>query len=252
MAVGAKKGDSSKFMQVYQSIPDDLKKQVMATTLASITRSARGAEAGGFGFSEFAKTYDGLRTNPTVYGAVVKALGPESDQFLRDLYTVSKRITEARSPSVIPTTGASMQAYMQGVNPENLVSTLLKGLGKQAVTGAGAAVAGAPGAMAGSILGDAMIGGGKQGLEKAGSVFRGAEFQARLPAPEKAAAVANSPAYQAFAKYAGLPREVRGAITFLKGALLGADVATYQTTGPMSVLEQNRAKNKTSATPGGN
>ena len=97
-----------------------------------------------------------------------------------------------------------------------------------------------------------MIGGGKQGLEKAGNLFRDPKFQAMLLDPEKAAAVANSPAYQAFAKYAGLPREVRGAITFLKGALIGADVATYQTTGPMSALEQNRAKNKTSAIPGGN
>jgi hypothetical protein len=73
-----------------------------------------------------------------------------------------------------------------------------------------------------------------------------------LSNPEQAAAVASSPAYQAFAKYSGLPRELRGAITFLKGALIGADVATYQTTGPMSALEQNRAKNKTSAIPGGN
>jgi hypothetical protein len=51
---GAAKGDAGEFNRLLKTVPEDLRKETLATALASVTRSARGAEKGGFGFSEFA------------------------------------------------------------------------------------------------------------------------------------------------------------------------------------------------------
>jgi hypothetical protein len=253
---GGKKGDSGAFMRVFQAIPDDLKKPVMATALASVTRAA-GAVNQGFGSVQYDKLFNQLSSNPTVYKAIADSVGPEGEAVLRSLGTVSHYININNAQ--ISHTGASMQAYLKGINPDNLLSELLGKGTKVAATTVGATVGSGlgpvgtgVGAAAGSVLAEFLANGSKKTLETAASLFRDPKFQAMLSNPEQAAAVASSPAYQAYAKYAGLPRELRGAITFLKGALIGADVATYQTTGPMSALEQNRAKNKTSAIPGGN
>jgi hypothetical protein len=253
---GGKKGDSGAFMRVFQAIPDDLKKPVMATALASVTRAA-GAVNQGFGSVQYDKLFNQLSSNPTVYKAIADSVGPEGEAVLRSLGTVSHYININNAQ--ISHTGASMQAYLKGINPDNLLSELLGKGTKVAATTVGATVLSGfgpvgtgVGAAAGSVLAEFLANGSKKTLETAAALFRDPKFQSMLSNPEQAAAVASSPAYQAYAKYAGLPREVRGAITFLKGALIGADVATYQTTGPMSALEQNRAKNKTSVTPGGN
>ena len=60
---GAAKGDSADFAKLMKLVPDDLKRETVATALASVTRSSRGAERGGFGFSEFADIYPKLRAN---------------------------------------------------------------------------------------------------------------------------------------------------------------------------------------------
>jgi hypothetical protein len=71
---GAAKGDAGEFNRLLKTVPEDLRKETLATALASVTRSARGAEKGGFGFSEFADIYPKLRANPPVYKTIVDTL----------------------------------------------------------------------------------------------------------------------------------------------------------------------------------
>jgi hypothetical protein len=171
----AAKGDSAEFVRLLKTVPDDLKKETIATALASVTRSARGAERGGFGFAEFATVYPKLRANPAVYKSIVESLGKESSDVLRDLYEVSKRITEARANVLM--TGKANQALLDGLQAESLVGKMLEStVAKGVVTGA-AAMGGPIAAGAASILTNAMTQGNKDALTSAGKLFASKEFQ---------------------------------------------------------------------------
>lgn len=207
------KGGSADFAKLMKTVPDDLKKEVVATALASATRSARGAEAGGFGFSEYAKVYRGLRANAPVYKQVVDALGTGSHDVLRDLYEVSRRVTDARA--AVLTTGKANQALSQAMKAEGLIekvmdSTVAHGL----ATGASAAGLGPAGAAFTSGLMKFLTSGRKQALESAGELFQSEEFQALMVEaatqpkvkPASVNTLANSQAFRRFAHVARLPQ----------------------------------------------
>lgn len=208
------KGGSADFVKLMKTVPDDLKREVVATALASATRSARGAEAGGFGFSEYAKVYRGLRANAPVYKQVVDALGPGSHEVLQDLYVVSKRITDARAN--VLTTGKANQALSQAIRAEGLVekvldSTVAHGL----ATGASAAGLGPLGATFTASLMKSLTNGRKQALEAAGELFADEAFQKLLTEaatqprvrPGAVRTAVNSPAFRRFARVARLPQD---------------------------------------------
>lgn len=172
----ASKGDSAKFAKLMKVVPDDLKKETVATAIAAVTRSARGAERGGFGFSEFAKTYQGLRSNPEVYGQVVKVLGKDAHNTMRDLYEVSRRITDARAN--VLTTGKANQAIVESMRAEGLVQKVMdSSMARGAAAGASATVGGAPAAAGTSWLMSALSGGKKDAIQAAGKLFTSDEFQ---------------------------------------------------------------------------
>ena len=215
------KGGTGEFTRLMDSVPDDLKKEVTATALASIARSGAGATKGQFGFSEFAKMYQGLRANKEVYKQVVKNLGPESDAVLRDLYEVSKRITDARA--MVITTGKANQALLQGLTAQSLIEKALNsviGRGVIAAGGAatGSALGGGPfgastGAGISSAIVESLTRGEKTKLEAVGKLFRSSEFQdlivnagkTDIITPAQAKALARSAAFQSFAKAVKLP-----------------------------------------------
>jgi len=172
----AAKSDEGAFKRLLEVVPEDLRKETIATALSSVVRSARGSEAGGFGFSEYAKIYDGLRKNPEVYGQVVKYLGKESGDVLRDLYEVSKRVTDARANVI--TTGKANQAILQGMVAESLMGKVLTSpVGRAATTAAGAAAGGPLGAGAATMLSNLMTSTSKDHLAKAGKLFTSEKFQ---------------------------------------------------------------------------
>ena len=221
---GAAKGDAGEFNRLLKTVPEDLRKETLATALASVTRSARGAEKGGFGFSEFATIYPQLRANPPVYKTIVDTLGKESADVLRDLFEVSKRVTDARAQ--VLTTGKANQALMQGMQAESLVgkvmeSTLAKGL----VTGA-AAMGGPVAAAATSVITTAMTQGNKDALKAAGKLFADEAFQklaveaATRGAPSAASIrrAAMSQSFQKFADAAKLPKTLDARIQWLQTA----------------------------------
>jgi len=218
------KGDTGDFNRLLKIVPDEFRKETLATALAAATRSARGAEKGGFGFSEFADLYPKLRANPPVYKSIVDTLGKDSADVLRDLYEVSKRVTEARAN--VLTTGKANQALLQGMQAESLIgkvmeSTLAKGL----VTGA-AATGGPVLAGAASVITSALTQGNKDALKSAGKLFADESFQSlaieAATKGESAASLrkaATSSAFSKFADAAGLPKNVDARIQFLQSAI---------------------------------
>jgi len=172
------KGEAGDFARLMKTVPDDLRKEVVATALASVTRSTRGAEKGGFGFSEFADIYPKLRANPQVYKEIVQALGPKASDTLRDLYQVSKRITEARAN--VLTTGKANQALVESLNAEGIIARIMDStMAKRAV----GAVAGMGGPIVGAVMPDimqAMTKGNPDAIRAAGKMFSSPEFQGLL------------------------------------------------------------------------
>lgn len=221
---GAAKGDAGEFNRLLKTVPEDLRKETIATALASVTRSTRGAEKGGFGFSEFAAIYPKLRANPPVYKTIVDTLGKDSADVLRDLFEVSKRVTDARAN--VLTTGKANQALLQGLQAESLVgkimeSTLAKGL----VTGA-AAMGGPVAAAATSVVTTAMTQGNKDALKAAGKLFADEGFQALAieaatkgtPSAASIRRTAMSQSFQKFADAAKLPKALDARIQWLQTA----------------------------------
>ena len=221
---GAAKGDAGEFNRLLKTVPEDLRKETIATALASVTRSARGAEKGGFGFSEFADLYPKLRANPPVYKTIVDTLGKDSADVLRDLYEVSKRVTEARAN--VLTTGKANQALLQGMQAESLIGKVMEStLSKGALTGA-AAMGGPIAAAATSIITGAMTQGNKDSLKAAGKLFADENFQklaieAATKGTPSAASIrrtAMSQSFQKFADAAKLPKALDARIQWLQTA----------------------------------
>lgn len=221
---GAAKGDAGEFNRLLKTVPEDLRKETIATALASVTRSARGAEKGGFGFSEFADIYPKLRANPPVYKTIVDTLGKDSADVLRDLFEVSKRVTEARAN--VLTTGKANQALLQGMQAESLIGKVMEStLAKGALTGA-AAMGGPIAAAATSVITGAMTQGNKDSLKAAGKLFADEGFQqlaieAATKGTPSAASIrrtAMSQSFQKFADAAKLPKELDARIQWLQTA----------------------------------
>ena len=221
---GAAKGDAGEFNRLLKTVPEDLRKETLATALASVTRSARGAEKGGFGFSEFADIYPKLRANPPVYKTIVDTLGKDSADVLRDLYEVSKRVTEARAN--VLTTGKANQALLQGMQAESLIGKVMEStLAKGALTGA-AAMGGPIAAAATSVITGAMTQGNKDSLKAAGKLFADEGFQKLAieaatkgtPSASSIRRTAMSQSFQKFADAAKLPKALDARIQWLQNA----------------------------------
>ena len=171
------KGDITGFNRIVAKLPQDLRKKAVATAIAAASRETK---TDGFGFSKYVTLYQGIRDNSEVYKTVVQTLGPDGDKFLRDLYVVSKRITEARAN--VKTTGQANQALVQGLMAEGLVEGVMRStLGRQTVMGVATAVGGvAAGPAAGAasaMLANSLSQARKSTLNAAGDLFASPEWQ---------------------------------------------------------------------------
>jgi hypothetical protein len=218
------KGDTGDFNRLLKIVPEEFRKETLATALAAATRSARGAEKGGFGFSEFADLYPKLRANPPVFKTIVDTLGKDSADVLRDLFEVSKRVTEARA--LVQTTGKANQALLQGMQAESLVGKLMESTIAKGVVTAAAATGGPMLAGAASVITNALTQGNKDSLKAAGKVFADESFQSlAIEAATKGESAASlrraaaSPAFSKFADLVGLPKNVDARIQFLQSAI---------------------------------
>jgi hypothetical protein len=215
------KGDTGEFNRLLKIVPEEFRKETLATALAAATRSARGAEKGGFGFSEFADLYPKLRANPPVYKTIVDTLGKDSANVLRDLFEVSKRITEARAN--VLTTGKANQAFG---NPEGLIGKVMESSITQRIVTTITGIVPGGGAVAPDII-KFMSTGAEDRVKAAGKLFADEAFQklaveaASKAAPSAATLrrTAMSQSFQKFADAAKLPKTLDARIQWLQTAV---------------------------------
>lgn len=228
------KGETGELTRLLKTVPEDLRRETVATALASATRSNQGAMRGGFGFSEFASLYPKLRANPQTYKQVIEALGPDSAARLNDLYKVSKRITDARAS--IPTTGKANQALLMGMRTEGLVKRIMGSTAGRRAADMAMGAAGGPimGAAAGDLTN--FLAARPDAREAAGKLFSSPEFQnllvasatkAQVPDPV-IAKVAGSRPFVAIADKLGVPKTFRDRANWLRQALTLASVQAAQ------------------------
>ena len=223
---GAGSGGSVAFKKLMAVVPDNLKKEVVGTALAANFRKSVGGGGSVFDLAGFASKYEALRANPEVYSEIVKQLGPGSDKTLRSLYTVSKRMTEARGLKL--PTGKANQMLEGFEAPSNLVESILSSaVGRGAVVGAVAAKTGGIGGGMASMMVDALNSGGTKAMGAASDLLTSPEFRELAIASTKGADV--SPAavrkvvmsqwWRDFVKAANMPRDPKSGEQFLTAAL---------------------------------
>ena len=229
------RGDIGNLNRILKTIPQDLQREAIATAINSLSLPG-GATDLPFGFAEFAKTIKGLKQNKPVYNKIVSVLGPESDQFLNDLLTVSQRITEARGR--VSQTGKANQALiLEGLTADNIARRLLDStIGRRVVRGAaagGGVVSGGPaGGMAADVITDVLLSSGKTDrVSAAGNLLNSSAFKSLVNADFSADQVAlqtaldkleNSPAYKRWLKSVEMtPRA--GRILLQTSVVAGAD-----------------------------
>ena len=237
----ASKGDAANLNRVLSVVPEDLQREAVMTALSAMSRSGErsitaaadgidGAVRQGFGFAEYAKLYRGLRQNAPIYARIDKVVGPETAATMRDLYEVSKRITDARAN--VLTTGKANQGLVQSMLAEGIVARVLNSsVGRTGRGGvgaaAGAAALGPIGGMMGMAAAAGKIGGDR--TEAVSALFRSPKFQAMLaeaatkPQPSAAAvkAVRASPEFNKWAKV----NNIADPSKWLFGALSGTQAA---------------------------
>jgi hypothetical protein len=220
----AAKGDAAQFNKLMKVVPPELRKETVATALASAATSGKATQEGAFGFAEFTKLYRGLRSNPPVYKQMVEVLGKDADTVMRDLYEVSRRITDARAQVI--TTGKANQALVESMAAEGLIGKVMNTpTAQRIVTGAASAMPGG-GFIAPDIV-RFMTSSKADAVKAAGKLFASDEFQklaieaATKAQPSQAALrrVAMSKAFIDFAKAAKIPQSLDARVQWLQSAI---------------------------------
>ena len=214
----AAQGDTAALKRVIATVPGDLRKEAVLSAIRQATTSTQGGVTG-FGFQQFTKFYSGLRRNPQAYKEVSRSIGGEADAVLRDLYEISRRVTDARAN--VKGTGQANQPLLQAMRAEGLIGRILSSsTGRRAISagtsGAGGVTGGLPGAALGEAFGEFLSKAKPDRMKRAGELFRSDDFKAlvesastRQPAPAVVNRVANSRSFRRWARASGItdPKE---------------------------------------------
>lgn len=228
ISTAADKGDAAAFNKLMKVVPDELKKETLATALAAVTAGKAAGKAGAeeavFSPAQYTKVYRGLRANPPVYAEMVRIMGPEWDRVSRDLYEVSRRIADAQSR--IPVTGKANQIIGEA-SVQGLIGKVMNtGLAQRAVLASTGAAPGL-GAFAPEITAF-MQGGNKEAVKKAAELFASPQFQqlaveaatqAGSPSQSALRRAASSTAFARFANAIGAPRDLDSRVLWLQNAI---------------------------------
>lgn len=226
----AQRGDVSGLQRVINVIPEDLRGEAVASAIREVASSTQAGERG-FGFNQFTNFYSSLRRNPQAYRQVAEALGPEADRVMRDLYEISRRVTDARANVI--STGRANQPLIEAMRAEGLMGRFMGSTaGRRAVqagtTGMGGITGGPIGAMVGDAFGDMLARARPDRLQRASALFRSDDFKALMeevatqpePSARTVNRVANSRVYRNWAETMGIedPRN------WLNAAILSSTV----------------------------
>lgn len=225
------KGNAQTFNTLVKIIPEDMRGKVLTSALFKAAKTTDET----FSFTNFANIYRDLRANGAVYKEFAKAVGPEGDKLLTDLYAISRRISDA--DKAISRTGASTQ--LQLLNSERLLSRILMASGGAAGAGLIGSMLGGPGA---AIVGAGLAAAapeiaqrvGKTNAQKLHNLMSSAEFRDLATSAATGDAldrninrVANSRSFRDFAKVAGI--ELKQGRNWLRSAITAG---TVQEMGP--------------------
>ncbi len=170
------KGDIQALNKLISRVPEDMRGGLLASGLLSQAQG-KGAQ-GAFSFANYAKAYRGLRDNGPVYQQFAKALGPEGDKVMADLYAISRRMVDADSN--VLRTGKANQALL-ALNAERLVSRVMKGTVARTVgTVAGGAAGGPVGAGLAMATQEMLAHGGAKNTDRAHALLSSPEFRALI------------------------------------------------------------------------
>lgn len=130
-------GDVSGFVKLIKAIPEDIRKDVVATGLS--TAFGKNAKNGMLNFTSYAKWYEGLLGNRQAYNALMSNLPAEARKRLSDLYRVSNGIRKASKERI--TTGR-LQVVAEEVKGADTLLGNIYDTAKRSTTGAAIDVVG--------------------------------------------------------------------------------------------------------------
>lgn len=209
---GLEKGSTERFdklMTALNDVPEPLRKEALATSIAQVTRATGGTERGAFDPLKFATWYQTTRsTSPRAFSEIAKTLGPEATRFMQDMYVVSKRVAEAQR-GVLQTGKANQNALMASLKTGNAIYNILQAIAEKGL-------ARAPGgSIVKPLLADAIESAAPNKVRAASEFLASPEFKdlglkmatnAEIDAPT-IRRVAASEAFRKFANLAGLDRD---------------------------------------------
>jgi len=220
------KGNAQTLNTLVKIIPEDMRGKVLTSALFKAAKTTDDT----FSFTNFANIYRDLRANGAIYKEFAKAVGPEGDKLLTDLYAISRRLSDA--DKAISRTGASTQ--LQLLNSERLLSRILMASGGAAGAGLIGSMLGGPGA---AIVGAGLAAAapeiaqrvGKANAQKLHNLMSSAEFRELATSAATGDAldrninrVAGSGAFRDFAKAAGI--ELKQGRNWLRSAITAGAV----------------------------
>lgn len=223
------KGDTTALNKLLKAVPPEMHKEVLATALADLTTSQRAGEAGMFDFARFAKTYQGLRKNAPVYNTIIKSLGKDKDMLLSDLYSISKRVTEARAN--VLTTGKANQEILKGMQSENFIKKIISKTLSDVVSKTSA----------GTISIDSLLKSPSDKIKQIGEMFRSKEFKdlvteasVKKPSEAKIKKFINSRSFKEWAKAVDRNNKIGR----------GAEIITNPTLWVLNSMSQEKSKDQ--------
>lgn len=230
------KGDASKLVKLLQSVPEEMRQNVVASGLnAAFGKTARN---GTLNFNSYAKWYEGLERNQQARNAVMTHLPPEAQRQLADLYRVSRGVSSATRERI--TTGR-IQAVQQELQGADSLMANIYGLAKRAAVGipaeAATSAVGLPGAGIASGIASALTKGKPNALKAADALISSPEFiqatkQAGQQQEAAVRALAESKPFQRFVRALGAPQELNNAQRWVLNALQANNAMGGQGSAP--------------------
>lgn len=230
----AGKGGSSaqfnKLMKVLNTVPDELKRQTLATGIAAITQGRAVGRAGAevaFSPTEYVKVYRGLRANPPVYAQFAKIMGKDWEKTSQALYELSKRVADASAR--IPQTGKANQILAENAVNGITGKVMESAMAQRIATGVASTVPGG-GFIAPDIV-KWMTNSGAATVQKASDLFKSPEFQKlAVEAATKGTKVSEqqlrklvlSQQFKNFARAANLPIKLEDQMIWIRSGLTAA------------------------------
>lgn len=168
-------GDVSNFKRVIEAIPEEMRPEVVATSLD--TAFGKNARNGSLNFNSFANWYENATKNREAFNTFAKYLPAESKRSLEDLYRVSKGITQATRERITTGRLRTVQEALQG--QDSLIGNLYS-LAKRSAAGIAAEAVttpvGLPGAGMSAAIASALTKGRTAGSKAADKVISSPEF----------------------------------------------------------------------------